>query len=177
MRVYDPNSVEIEWLVRASRQTIEVRTPIPSLANTSTRRRWGTLASEKAHQQDSVRRALDVRGKRPTLPCIVRLTRVCSMRLDDDNVIGALKYVRDTVARWVHGIPETLPARRAGGQLKLTRRGHIATTRPRAPDGPGDGIVWQYGQDRARERYYQGVRIEITTTTEETTDHADLLTQ
>ena len=141
-------------------QEIEIGTPIPSLANTSTRRRSAALARDKAEQQNRVRRALDLRAHRPTMPCVVRLTRLAARRLDEDNVVGALKYVRDTVARWAHGLAETTPALTAGGQIRLTKRGRLATTRPRAPDGPQDGICWLYAQDKPPAKGFQGVRIE-----------------
>lgn len=40
--------------------------------------------------------------RRPPIPCSVRLTRVApSNGLDDDNLTGALKGVRDQVAEWL----------------------------------------------------------------------------
>lgn len=39
---------------------------------------------------------------RPELPCVVTLTRVApSAGLDDDNLVGSLKAVRDQVAAWL----------------------------------------------------------------------------
>lgn len=41
-------------------------------------------------------------AKKPQLPCSVLLTRVApSNGLDDDNLAGSLKSVRDEVARWL----------------------------------------------------------------------------
>ena len=38
----------------------------------------------------------------PDLPCTVLLTRIApSVGLDDDNLVGALKGVRDAVAEWL----------------------------------------------------------------------------
>jgi hypothetical protein len=44
-----------------------------------------------------------LRGKpKPALPCTVRLTRVApSSGLDDDNLAGAVKGVRDQLAEWL----------------------------------------------------------------------------
>lgn len=44
-----------------------------------------------------------LRGQqKPQLPCSVRLTRVApSGGLDDDNLVGSLKAVRDEVAAWL----------------------------------------------------------------------------
>jgi hypothetical protein len=39
---------------------------------------------------------------RPALPCVVLLTRVApSAGLDDDNLSGSLKAIRDQVAHWL----------------------------------------------------------------------------
>jgi hypothetical protein len=41
-------------------------------------------------------------ARKPALPCSVLLTRVApSSGLDDDNLAGSLKAVRDEVARWL----------------------------------------------------------------------------
>jgi len=41
-------------------------------------------------------------AKRPQIPCTVILTRVApSAGVDDDNLVGALKGVRDQVAAWL----------------------------------------------------------------------------
>lgn len=40
--------------------------------------------------------------ERPPLPCVVTLTRLApSSGLDDDNLVGSLKSVRDAVADWL----------------------------------------------------------------------------
>ena len=46
--------------------------------------------------------------KKPPTPCVVLLTRVApSAGLDDDNLAGALKSVRDAVADWI-GVDDKL---------------------------------------------------------------------
>lgn len=42
---------------------------------------------------------LNARGVAISLPCVVRLTRIGSQRLDDDNLAGAFKACRDQIAR------------------------------------------------------------------------------
>lgn len=40
--------------------------------------------------------------QRPQVPCTVKLTRLApSEGLDDDNLAGSLKNVRDAVAKWI----------------------------------------------------------------------------
>lgn len=56
----------------------------------------------------------------PPLPVVVHLTRVAPRALDDDNLRGAFKAVRDAVAEWLG-----------------------------ADDRPGSGIRWEYAQAKA----------------------------
>jgi hypothetical protein len=37
---------------------------------------------------------------RPSRPCVVTMTRIAPRRLDDDNLAGACKPVRDEIAAW-----------------------------------------------------------------------------
>lgn len=39
--------------------------------------------------------------ERPRLPCVVTLTRLAARSLDDDNLAGGFKAVRDGVAEWL----------------------------------------------------------------------------
>ena len=40
--------------------------------------------------------------EKPPLPCVVTLTRLApSSGLDDDNLVGAMKAIRDSVADWL----------------------------------------------------------------------------
>lgn len=40
--------------------------------------------------------------EKPSMPCIVTITRIApSNGVDDDNLAGSCKYVRDEIARWL----------------------------------------------------------------------------
>lgn len=55
------------------------------------------VASERSWTQYAL-----FNNKRPRLPCSVTLTRIApSNGMDDDNLVGALKAVRDQVAAWL----------------------------------------------------------------------------
>jgi len=45
---------------------------------------------------------------RPALPCTVLMTRIAPRKLDDDNLRGAFKAVRDQVAAWL-GVDDADP--------------------------------------------------------------------
>ena len=64
-------------------------------------------------------------------PCICRLVRITAGTLDDDNLSGALKAVRDEVAK-ICGVDDK-------------------------PDGP---ITWVYAQEKCKPKQF-GVRVEF----------------
>lgn len=76
---------------------VNVRTP-PGL---NSRENWRARARRVKAERESTAWAL--LGKdRPALPCSVQLTRFApSNGLDDDNLAGALKAIRDAVADWL----------------------------------------------------------------------------
>jgi hypothetical protein len=73
--------------------------------------RTGTGMNAREHHMSRSRRVKAERAhtaialmqhKPPPLPCAVLLTRIApSSGLDDDNLAGALKGVRDQVAEWI----------------------------------------------------------------------------
>ncbi len=71
------------------------------------------------------------------VPCEVTLTRIAPRSLDEDNLIGAMKSVRDSVASQL--IPGLAPGR---------------------ADSFKD-ITWKYSQTKAKPKYY-ALRVEIS---------------
>lgn len=73
--------------------------------------RTGTGMNAREHHMARSRRVKSERlqtayvllsHRRPSLPCTVLLTRIApSNGLDDDNLAGALKGVRDQIAEWL----------------------------------------------------------------------------
>lgn len=66
------------------------------------------------------------------MPCHIQLTRLSPRMLDSDNLQGALKYIRDSVADYL--IPGLQPGR-ADGDTRLS---------------------WSYSQEKAKTK---GIRI------------------
>lgn len=66
----------------------------------------------------------------PRLPAVITLIRVSSGQLDDDNLAGAMKHVRDAVAEWCG-----------------------------CGDSPSDPLTWEYAQEKCKRGSY-AVRIE-----------------
>jgi hypothetical protein len=74
--------------------------PIRTSTGLNARAHW--TARSRRVKKERRQTALVLLGcKRPPLPCRVLLTRIApSNGLDDDNLLGALKGVRDQIAEW-----------------------------------------------------------------------------
>ncbi len=75
--------------------------PIRTASGMNARENWRVRARRVKAERSTTALVLAAHTK-PVLPCSVLLTRVApSNGLDDDNLCGALKGVRDEIARWV----------------------------------------------------------------------------
>ena len=78
-----------------------IAVPIRTAPGLNAREHWRARARRVRSERLAAGLVLDSQP-RPPIPCTVRLTRVApSSGLDDDNLAGALKAVRDTVAEWI----------------------------------------------------------------------------
>jgi hypothetical protein len=76
--------------------------PIRTVSETNQREHWAKRHRRRADQRSAT--LLHLRAMRmrlPSLPVRITLTRVAPRKLDDDNLRGALKAVRDGVADWL----------------------------------------------------------------------------
>jgi hypothetical protein len=100
---------------------VDVVVPIKTTSKTNARGHWSKLARRASEERGATGYALMRAGLKqrpqplkvggtvllvdvlvdPPLPCTVTLTRLSERELDDDNVRGALKSVRDAVAAWL----------------------------------------------------------------------------
>lgn len=75
--------------------------PLRTNRGQNSREHWRARARRVKAEKLAVAWALTAEA-RPELPCVVVLTRTApSNGLDDDNLAGALKAVRDAVAEWL----------------------------------------------------------------------------
>lgn len=78
-----------------------IAVPIRTVPGLNAREHWRARARRVRSERLAAGLVLN-RQPRPPIPCTVRLTRVApSNGLDDDNLAGALKAVRDQVAEWL----------------------------------------------------------------------------
>lgn len=81
-------------------------------------RHWRVKAAARKHQ----RRAAHLLCPSCSLPCTVRLVRLSAGTLDDDNLRGALKAIRDGVADRL-GVPDNHPDVRWEYDQERVKRG------------------------------------------------------
>ncbi len=78
-----------------------IQVPLRTVPGLNARELWQARSSRVKKERKTVAWSL-VGKQRPPIPCSVRLTRVApSGGVDDDNLAGALKAVRDQVAAWL----------------------------------------------------------------------------
>lgn len=75
--------------------------PIRTVPGLNAREHFRVRAERVRAERDATQLMLNGQP-RPPIPCSVRLTRVApSAGVDDDNLVGALKGVRDQIAQWL----------------------------------------------------------------------------
>jgi hypothetical protein len=78
-----------------------VSVPLRTGRGLNDRKHWAARARTVKAERDAVRWVLNGHPK-PSLPCVVTLTRCApSNGLDGDNLQGACKSIRDSVADWL----------------------------------------------------------------------------
>jgi hypothetical protein len=75
--------------------------PIKTVSGLNVREHWRARARRVRGEREATATLLHGHPV-PALPCVVLLTRVApSNGLDDDNLPGALKGIRDQIAHWI----------------------------------------------------------------------------
>jgi hypothetical protein len=127
---------------------IKIDIPIKTVSESNSSEHWSKKAKRHRQQQFFVRLAMNEHLSEVKLPCEIKLIRLAPRLLDDDNLRGCLKYVRDEISECL--IPE-----KAG--TYITRSGTVRRIKGRADSDPR--LTWAYGQEKTKT---QGVRIMIT---------------
>lgn len=101
-----------------------VTIPVRAVSLANVREHWRRRSDRaRAHRSTAI---LSLRAAKveASMPCTVLLTRVAPRALDDDNLRGALKSVRDGVADWL-GVDDRDPR-----------------------------VTWEYGQRKGPVKFY-----------------------
>ncbi len=98
--------------------------PVRTVSESNDRVHWRTRAKRVARQRFATLLVLRASKATPRLPLVVTLTRIAPRLLDDDNLRGALKGIRDQTAAWL------------------------------SVDDRDPRVTWAYAQDRGAVRQY-----------------------
>lgn len=108
----------------ARKVALAVRIPMKTVSALNAREHWRARARRVKGERVTVAWNL-AQYARPSLPCVVTLTRVApSNGLDSDNLLSSMKGARDQIAEWL-GVDDRDPL-----------------------------VVWQYAQTRGKPREY-----------------------
>lgn len=77
--------------------------PVHLVSESNAHEHWRKRQVRAKTQHEMVKHFLR-KVEKPTLPCVVTLTRISPRPLDSDNLRGAAKHARDAVAAWM-GLP------------------------------------------------------------------------
>lgn len=85
-----------------NRFSVYVPIRIESVANL--REHWTVKARRVKRERNAVAMVMrtNLQGRAFPLPCIVTMTRIAPRSLDDDNLSGGMKAVRDQIAEEMH---------------------------------------------------------------------------
>jgi len=86
------------------RQTIrklDFCAPIKTVSEANTREHWAIKYGRKKIQQQEMDAVLhnNLLGRQVEMPCVVKLTRIGSKALDQDNLASSFKACQDSIAR------------------------------------------------------------------------------
>lgn len=109
-----------------TRDLVSFVVPVRTHSKLNQRVHWAVRAKQTKAERDATWvAAIDpVNKERPVPPCVVSLTRVAPRELDNDNLRGALKAVRDEVAK-ILGVNDRDPS-----------------------------VKWEYWQERGKPKQY-----------------------
>ncbi len=80
---------------------LHVVASIKVISEANSHTHWRLRQKRAKDQRSAAKRALGPDIKGPPPPYVITLTRIGPRTLDDDNLAGAFKHVRDGVADWL----------------------------------------------------------------------------
>lgn len=144
--------------------TITWKIPLKTVSEANLCEHWSASSKRHRTQQFFIRELFRKETQKAKLPCIVRMTRLASHMMDDDNLRTAFKWIRDEISECL------VPTQKF---TYTTKSGRIKSIKGRADSDPR--IMWEYGQEKDK---VMGIRIEIIFMEDEngaleTNTHAD----
>lgn len=79
---------------------IEFDVPLHTISEMNLKEHWARSAARHKNQKKAITLILKVNSVPKDLPVTITMTRCMSRMLDDDNLRGAFKWIRDALAEW-----------------------------------------------------------------------------
>lgn len=121
--------------------------PIKTVSEANCSQHWAIKRKRHKVQQMLIRSLFNGLAMPIVLPCVVKLFRLGTRPLDDDNLRTAFKWIRDEVSECL------IPEKRSS---YVAKNGRIRQIKGRADSDPR--IEWHYFQEKS---HLAGIRIEI----------------
>ena len=80
---------------------ISIVIPVRTVSEANAHEHWRKRQRRAKEQRGIVALMLGASHVRPPVPCVVTITRIAPGKLDDDNLAGSQKHVRDGIADWL----------------------------------------------------------------------------
>lgn len=93
----------VEHSCKETDNGLELILPIRVVSEANSSESFWEKHSRHKMQKNLIYYNLHVQKKNINLPCHVKLTRLSSRFLDDDNLVSSFKYVRDSIAACIVG--------------------------------------------------------------------------
>jgi hypothetical protein len=113
-------------LIRPRNMT-DLTFPIKTVSEANRREHWTVKNKRKIAQQTEFRALWRTQKRKVTLPAIVTFTRYSCKVLDDDNLRGAFKGIRDALAREIKIDDGSDQVKWRYEQVKTSKREHYFT--------------------------------------------------
>ena len=120
--------------------------PLKTVSEANSSEHWTVSSKRHRQQQFFVRALFHGLDKEIPMPCKIKLTRLNSRGLDDDNLVSAFKFLRDEISECI--FPEK--------RKHYMKKGKAISIKGRADSDPR--IKWEYAQEKSQR---MGIRIEI----------------
>lgn len=120
--------------------------PLKTVSEMNCFEHWTVKSKRHRQQQFFIRQLMARETSEVPLPCVIILTRCSRQGLDDDNLVGAFKWIRDELSELL------LPHK----SKTYVKDGKVLRLKGRADSDPS--IEWRYAQEKSKRT---GIRIEI----------------
>lgn len=117
--------------------------PIRTVSESNCSEHWSVKSKRHRQQQFFIRLLLITSKPEIILPCKITLIRISPRLLDDDNLVGSLKYIRDEISAYIN--PEKVVKCK-----KINKNNKIVLYENKGHADNDKNITWAYAQKNGK---------------------------